>query len=59
MTSAQPILAQLNDSRSRLHAIAQREKTRAAINRLQASGKTAEQILEALLTNPPVVDPQY
>jgi len=59
MSNAQPILAEINTSRTRLHAMAQREKTRAAINHMQASGKTAEQIVEALLTNPPVSDPQY
>lgn len=49
----------LNRHRVELHRIAQQEKIRATIATLIAKGRSAEQILESLRRNAPVVSPFY
>ncbi|MNZ21167.1 hypothetical protein D3C78_382330 [compost metagenome] len=56
---AAEMVAELNRGRAAMHRVAQEEKTRATIAALIAKGRSAEQIIEALRRNPPVVDPQY
>lgn len=54
---AEDMVAELNRHRAALHRIAQEEKTRATIAGMIAKGRSAEQIIEALRRNPPVVSP--
>jgi len=57
-----PVRAALNQiahARGQLHAITQKERLRREIEALLAEGLSAEEALERLRCNPPVVDPKY
>lgn len=52
-------LAKANECRVLLHESAQRQAIASEIYHLKSLGKTSEQIIDALLTKPRVVNPQY